>query len=130
MGILSENTLNIQYKNFVRKYTEYIYIYIYIYIHTHTHTQYNLDIRELSGPVMFLISGFVLFCYININLGPEKTILYPDLLYSGYTVVKGDLSTEAWSPLCRLITKANRVKESLTLRFPEIICLTLSGNVM
>ena len=58
--------------------------------------QCNSDIRELSEPEnKSLISSFGQFCFGNTgsNLGPEKItfisrfILYPDLLYPGYTVV-------------------------------------------
>ena len=54
-----------------------------------------MNIRELSGPEkksliyeVSLISGFGLFIYINTgsNLGHTKYILYPGLLYTGYTV--------------------------------------------
>ena len=46
--------------------------------------------RELSGPEKrSLLSGFGLFCLGNTgsNLGPEKYILYPGLLYPGYTIL-------------------------------------------
>ena len=53
------------------------------------HVQSNPDIREVSGPEnKYLISGFGLFCLGNTgsNLGPYKSLLYPGILYQGYTV--------------------------------------------